>query len=243
MRRMKRLLVYFFILLAGLILSGLILIYGFYEKTVATAEERFLVLDFNSAGVLYGKIQYYAEHPFAKALPFLDRQRDDIKARREEILYRKGEFKTLAARAMKEDKLSPERRFIAANASYRMLERESDRKAFLEAIDMVISSYASILESDPKHFNAAFNYEYLLRLRESVKKEKKQNRSRGSSTPGTGQEVPSNTFGQEGADSGEAIAPGKIKIHIPGQPAQTEGENENREGTDAGKGKVKRGPG
>lgn len=240
---MKRLLVYFFILLAGLTLSGLILVYGFYEKTVAIAEERFLALDFNSAGTLYGKVQYYAEHPFAKALPFLDRQRDDIKARREEILYRKGEFKALTARVMKEDKLSPERRFTATNASYRILEGENDRKAFLEAIDVVISSYASVLESDSKHFNAAFNFEYLLRLRESVKKEKKQSRSKGSSTPGTSQGVPSNIFGQEGADSGEALAPGKIKIHIPGRPAQTEGENENREGADAGKGKVKRGPG
>lgn len=241
--KLKRLLVYFFILLAGLSVSGLILIYGFYEKTLAIAEERFLTLDFNSADALYGKVQYYAEHPFARVLPFLDKLRDDIKTRREKILYRKGEFKALVARAIKENKLSPERKFIAANANYRILETERNQKAFLEAVDMVISSYSSVLESDPKHFNAVFNYEYLLRLRENVKKEKKQNSSEGSSVPGANRGVlPSNIYGQESINTG-AIVPSKIKIHIPGQSTQTEGENENQKGKDAGKGKVKKGHG
>lgn len=241
--KLKRLLVYFFILLAGLSVSGLILIYGFYEKTLAIAEERFLTLDFNSAYALYGKVQYYAEYPFARALPFLDKLRDDIKTRREKILYRKGEFKDLAARAIKENKLSPERKFIAANANYRILETERDQKAFFEAVDMVISSYSSVLESDPKHFNAAFNYEYLLRLREKLEKEKKQRSSKDSFASAASRGVlPSNIHGQEGVNTG-VIVPGKIKIYIPGQSAQTESENENQKGKDAGKGKVKKGHG
>ena len=61
----------------------------------------------------------------------------------------------------------------AANAVYRASHPEgADRKAAIDRLDTVIQAYAEVLRSDPAAVDAAYNYEYVVRLRDALAKAK-----------------------------------------------------------------------
>ena len=64
--------------------------------------------------------------------------------------------------------------FVAANALFRTSDPEGpDRKAAVERLDGVMQAYADVLRLDPTHEDAAFNYEYVARLRDMIAKNRK----------------------------------------------------------------------
>jgi hypothetical protein len=59
--------------------------------------------------------------------------------------------------------------FAAANASFRESDYENvDRKTAIDRLDGVIQAYASLLRLDPTHADAAYNYEFVSRLRDAL---------------------------------------------------------------------------
>jgi hypothetical protein len=61
--------------------------------------------------------------------------------------------------------------FTAANAAFRnSTPTVGDRKAAVERLDAVIQQYAEILRKDPNYSDAAYNYEYVTRLRDALAK-------------------------------------------------------------------------
>jgi hypothetical protein len=59
--------------------------------------------------------------------------------------------------------------FAAANAAFRDSRyEEGDRKAAVERLDGVIQAYANLLRLDPGMSDAAYNYEYVSRLRDAL---------------------------------------------------------------------------
>ena len=62
---------------------------------------------------------------------------------------------------------------VAANASYRSGQRESgDRQAMLRRLDTSLKSYTDVLKKNPGSADAAYNYEFIIRLRDTVSKSK-----------------------------------------------------------------------
>jgi hypothetical protein len=59
---------------------------------------------------------------------------------------------------------------LAANASYRASQAETDRNAALRKLDSVVKSYAEVLKSGPSNPDAVYNYEYAVRVRDAVQK-------------------------------------------------------------------------
>jgi hypothetical protein len=56
--------------------------------------------------------------------------------------------------------------FIVANAVYRIGQRSGrDQRMTLDALDTAITGYATLLKNAPHHEKAAYNYEFLVRLR------------------------------------------------------------------------------
>ena len=63
----------------------------------------------------------------------------------------------------------PEVLLLAANAAYRQAQRERlARQAHVEQLDGVLQAYASALKSNRFVADAAYNYEFVARLRESI---------------------------------------------------------------------------
>jgi hypothetical protein len=62
----------------------------------------------------------------------------------------------------------PEILLLSANAAFRASQTDADRSATLRRIDVVIKSYADVLKNSPGHVDAAYNYEYAIRVRETL---------------------------------------------------------------------------
>jgi hypothetical protein len=62
----------------------------------------------------------------------------------------------------------PELLMIAANAMFRAASAETPARGSLDRLDMVIEAYGDALRADPGNADAAYNYEYVSRLREML---------------------------------------------------------------------------
>lgn len=61
--------------------------------------------------------------------------------------------------------------FLAANATFRESVPDGpDRKAALERLDRVVQAYGDVLRRDPNYVDAAYNYEYVSRVRDALAK-------------------------------------------------------------------------
>jgi hypothetical protein len=61
--------------------------------------------------------------------------------------------------------------FAAANAAFRVSTRDTvDRKEVVARLDGVMQAYADLLRIDPAHLDAAYNYEYVARVRDALAK-------------------------------------------------------------------------
>jgi hypothetical protein len=65
----------------------------------------------------------------------------------------------------------PEILFLAANAAFRSSQSD-DRAATLRKLDTVVKNYADVLRNSPGHVEAAYNYEYAIRVRDMLAKAK-----------------------------------------------------------------------
>ena len=63
----------------------------------------------------------------------------------------------------------------SANASFRASHGETDRNTALRRLDGVVKSYADVLKSNNTSLDAAYNYEYAVRLRDAMAKARPQN--------------------------------------------------------------------
>jgi hypothetical protein len=71
-----------------------------------------------------------------------------------------------AARPLPEG--DPDVSFLAANAMYRSIPLDGDRQAALQRIDAVLKRYVDLLKREPAQVDAAYNFEYVARLRDQL---------------------------------------------------------------------------
>jgi hypothetical protein len=63
----------------------------------------------------------------------------------------------------------PELLFVSTNTAFRAATRQdSDRQTAVQRLDTVIQAYGEVLRADPSNADASYNYEYVVRLRDSV---------------------------------------------------------------------------
>ncbi|HMD37463.1 MAG TPA: hypothetical protein VKH42_20955 [Vicinamibacterales bacterium] len=59
-----------------------------------------------------------------------------------------------------------------ANAAFRGSQKDNDRAGALRKVDAVIKNYADVIRSSPTTMDAAYNYEYAIRIRDVMNKTK-----------------------------------------------------------------------
>jgi hypothetical protein len=65
----------------------------------------------------------------------------------------------------------PELLFLSANAAFRA-SQTTDRVDTLRRLDTVVKTYADVLKNSPGHMDAAYNYEFAVRMRDSLGKQR-----------------------------------------------------------------------
>jgi len=66
----------------------------------------------------------------------------------------------------------PQLLLLSANAAFRGSQMEADRATALRRVDAVVKNYADVLRSNPGSQDAAYNFEYAIRVRETLAKAK-----------------------------------------------------------------------
>ena len=92
----------------------------------------------------------------------------DIRRIRARVAYWIGSYDGVMGEQSQE--LDPEVLLTAANAAFRVSERAAaaPQAQLVQQLDGVLQAYAAVLKASPRHADAAYNYEYVSRVRDEV---------------------------------------------------------------------------
>jgi hypothetical protein len=177
------------------------------------------------------------------ALPWPLQLRDDSGEQRATTAYWRSEYDlltdatALAEMAGPQGATDPAVLFTAANAAFRAAEsRPGDRTVTVERLDRVVQTYADVLRADPAHTDAAFNFEYVARYRDTL--------ARGKGIRGAKPGAPVEIIPSHDLPVGPTLhgRPGGPPPEIPGSDFKTLAPMpfEEREETDPGQGPAPR---
>jgi hypothetical protein len=198
-------------LVTALILGGIavaVAAAGRLDRRVARAEQQIATFAFDDAEAAFGELERSLDVAGAVSWLF-GGPRSDVEARSAALRYWRGDYAGLLTDYT--DASSPDvtdnlpLQFILANTAARAaLDPDADREQVLQALDGAIDVYLGVLQESPGHLDAAYNYEYLLRLRADI---------------ASGAELPAPPRSQHGRE-GEAPEDGaleEIEIYVPVQ--------------------------
>src|SRR5580704_9054991 len=148
---------------------------GQLERRVADAHEELALLRYNAVDAEYGDIEQaigYLRH-----VPWLaDSLVTDVQEHRATAEYWQARYDALTPRRDANGAIAdqpPAVLALAANAAYRTGQREAgDRQTMLRRLDGALKTYTELLKKDPGNVDAAYNYEFLVRLRDAASKAK-----------------------------------------------------------------------
>jgi len=219
---------------------------GQLQNRVADAHEELALLRYNAANASYADIE--ASMAYVSRVPWVaDTLLTDVRGDRATGDYWLARYDSLgskhdAAGAIVEQQ--PSELVLAANAGFRASQRENaDRQAMLSRLDAAIKTYTALLKKDPNDADAAYNYEYVVRLRDTVSKAKPAAPGKRED-PAKAAQKPAGVVMAGDLPDGRTIHgdPGapppntdmtQFKMHIPVRPDERQG------GSDAGQGKEK----
>ena len=188
---------------------------GELEQRIAAAERDLVTLRYASAGAM-------ASEPvsrLAKLMPGENRTLADAKALGATSEYWQSDYNAVAA--------NPDVKLLAANAAYRATRRDGGSwQAVVGRLDTLVKTYAEVLREDPDSVDAAFNYEYAVRLRAAFAARKQ------AVAPVNAAESTVTIHGRVGAPPAESDTK-KFKMIVPMRP------DERLEAERAGKGATK----
>jgi hypothetical protein len=228
---MKELIAWFITALVLAALGLAALNWGRLEQDLARTEQRVAALDTTNAdGVLARAERFYSS---VARVPFIGREPlNRIRAERASLRYWNHEYAAIVPEGMDPiGALAPdnlELQLIVANAIYRRVESAlNDPGARIAALDAASAAQLAVLKNSARNEDAAFNYEYLTRLRATPVRKSVSGASAFDTV------LPERNFhGNPGNPPPEGIQQ-DFKVHVPLEP--TELADDADEGDDAGK--------
>jgi hypothetical protein len=144
---------------------------------------------------------------------------NDVRARRAALRYWRGEYAGLVPEGADPVGSVPPAhialQLVTANAVYRTGQTlAKDRQSTLNALEAGILGYQTVLKNSDRNENAAYNYEYLVRLREELLK--------GRRKPGFTVTELNNPNGRGGEPPDEDPGADEFKIYVPLQTDERE---------------------
>jgi hypothetical protein len=194
-----------------------------YERQLADVHEYVATGDYDRAAEALDAARPWAR--YVRWVPGLGRDVPrSLRTNEAAIRYWRGEYAALAgapdARITAAEPDNVDLQLIVANAAYRVRQPQMrERMAAVRAIDDVLPVYLEVLKQERWREDAAYNYEFLARMRDDLARNRRQ-------PPGEQAEEGRDPFGAAGAPS-EPAEGGQFEIYIPL-------EREEREDGEAG---------
>jgi hypothetical protein len=157
------------------------LMLAFVDRDLARAEQSVATQHYDQAEAAYRKAEGYFE--LASHIPGVGRGPvNTIRARSAALRYWQRDFSSIIPKqndpvtAVPSDNI--ELQIVTANAVYRAAEtRVKDRPTALQALDAGINGYVTVLKNAKRNEEAAYNFEYLVRLRDDVDKGRRKDKT------------------------------------------------------------------
>jgi len=208
------------------LLGGVFWIASVWERRAARADEALATLQYAGPASEYADLEESMRS--AHGVPWMDDLVAGIRERRAVAQY-------WEAADVVPDR-DPAVVFVVANAAYRSAQRERDRQAVARRLDDVMKQYVEVLKSSPENVDAAYNYEYVARLKKNLGKAKESALAKAAPAPPAEGELPSGPtiHGRPGAPP-KGVDMGQFKVIMPMRPD----ERKETKPEDAGKGQTK----
>ncbi|PYR39348.1 MAG: hypothetical protein DMF89_12775 [Acidobacteria bacterium] len=155
-------------------LGGASLAAGFFDRGMARAQEDFAARKYDAPDATLETAERYLA--YGERIPWISRgPLHDVRVRRATVHYWQRQYDDVASQALDSAEGSAAQdaalELVVANAKYRKAQGGAkDRQSTLQALDVGINAYAGVLKNSSRQDEAAYNYEYLVRLREEVDK-------------------------------------------------------------------------
>lgn len=138
-------------------------------RRMAEAQRRLATLHYDAADDLDDATSIWSRLPWPAGT-----SEADIRRQRATVNYWRTEYQPLTDLTLAtgvEALTDPKMLFVAANASFRAAAPQAtDRKSAVSRLDSVILAYADVLRRDANAIDAAYNYEFVSRLRDAIAK-------------------------------------------------------------------------
>lgn len=162
-------------------ITGIIVAVGLFAVAAACWTEARLTRRVAEAHRRLATLHYDAEDDIDSAVTVVNRlpwpggaSDSDIKRHRSTVSYWLVRYDSLSDLTMatgQQAVTDPSLLFLAANASFRNSATQGgDRKAAVDRLDVVMQSYAEVLRKEPTYADAAYNYEFVSRMRDTLAK-------------------------------------------------------------------------
>lgn len=151
---------------AALALGGAICLWaGWLDRDMARAQQSVAAMNYVEADRIFADAERY--YDYASHLPWVGNGPvNDLRARRAMLQYWQGQY---AAIPLEQPADNIALQLVAANAVYRGGRSQAkDRQGVLQAVNDGIEAYVGVLKNAARQHDAAYNYEYLVRLREDI---------------------------------------------------------------------------
>ena len=169
---MKAIAAYIFTAL-GLALAGAVfLLAGRLDRDMAQAQNSASALRYDEADETLAAVEPYFE--YGSRLPWIgDGPLNGVRTRRASLQYWQGKYEAITSKqADPVSGVQPDNvglQLVVANAAYRAGRLQAkDRQSTLQAVDAGIQAYLIVLRNSERQEDAAYNYEYLTRLRDDI---------------------------------------------------------------------------
>ena len=144
------------------------------DREMAHAQQNLATLNYDDPEATFETAERYFE--YGSRIPWVGNgPLNDVRARKAALYYWQQQYGAIVPQqtdpvgAIAPDNV--ELQLVVANAVYRTGQAQAkDRRTTLQALDAGINAYFTVLKNAKRHEDAAYNYEYLVRLRADVDK-------------------------------------------------------------------------
>ncbi len=158
--------------IALMLLGGGCLAVSMLERQIAEAQQSVTTLQYEGVEETLDNVERYLEYG-TRYLGIGNGPLNDVRARKAALQYWQRQYGSIIPEqtdpvgAVAADNL--ELQLVVANAVYRTGQaKATDRDTTLQAVQAGIDAYQMVLRNATRHETAAYNYEYLVRLRDDI---------------------------------------------------------------------------
>ena len=182
---------------------------GFLDRDIAHAQEHIVSADYGEPQQIFQRAERYYE--YASRIPWIGNgPLNDMRAREAALQYWQRRYAAIVPEQadpvanIPSDNLALQ--FVMASAMYREgLAVAKDKATTLAALDAASNAYMTLLRNASRHDDAAYNYEYIVKLRGDIDK------GRRKATPPQSTEPE----GNQGKQPTELVDDSKYKLYVP----------------------------